>query len=430
MPTSAQSTTPLDRQPDQPPDHAAARAIEPACRADRAAPLAWAVLDHPGVNDHQPALLRPDLSPGRSWAASHADPDPIGSLRTVLAGTRNADCPPFASGWIGLIRYDVGRVLEPRAAARTAEHLPPAIELHRFDSADLQPVTPTPADAAIETPRLALSSFPGRAAYLAACRAAIDLIRVGDVYQVNLAHCLRGSLPSSADPRAFARGIARKLFAIAQPRHGAFLDLPSGETIISLSPERFLTYDATTRRVTTRPMKGTRPTAAGAAAELDAATKDRAELAMIVDLMRNDIGRVADFGSMAVDAPRTIETHGTVVQATATVSGTLREGLDVVDLLAATLPAGSITGAPKIRAMQIIDELEPFTRGPWCGSVVVIDDAGRLDANVAIRTAIIRGHEFEYPVGAGIVADSNPEAEWAETLVKASVLAPVADIVP
>ncbi|HRQ72785.1 MAG TPA: chorismate-binding protein [Phycisphaerales bacterium] len=257
-------------------------------------------------------------------------------------------------------------------------------------------------------------------------------MRAGDAYQVNLAHVLRGRFTGST------RDLYAALAAAARPEHGAYVESAPGPTrwaVLSLSPELFLSFDPATRRVVTRPMKGTRPAHADPD-ELMHAPKDRAELAMIVDLMRNDLGRVCDFGSIRVDVPRRIERHATgaagVLQATATVSGTLRGGVTLGGLLAATFPPGSVTGAPKVRAMRIIDSLEGFRRGPYCGATAVIDDAGRAVLSVAIRTAVVTGRAdatglftdaaFEYAVGAGIVADSDPEAEWRETLDKAGPL--------
>lgn len=184
-------------------------------------------------------------------------------------------------------------------------------------------------------------------------------------------------------------------------------------------------------------MKGTRPAHADPQT-LAHSAKDAAELAMIVDLMRNDLGRVAALGSVRVDQPRVIERHAPgpsgVYQGVATVSARLRDSLTASDLLAATLPGGSITGAPKVRAMQIIDQLESSPRGPAFGCVGYASTSGRLALNIAIRTAIIRGsgpHDqpgfidagtLHYAVGAGIVADSDPHSEWCETLDKARIL--------
>jgi anthranilate/para-aminobenzoate synthase component I len=170
-------------------------------------------------------------------------------------------------------------------------------------------------------------------------------------------------------------------------------------------------------------MKGTRPAHADPD-ELRDSPKDRAELNMIVDLMRNDLGRVCEFGSLRVTDPRTIERHGSgVLQATATIQGRLRESSDLSDVLTACFPPGSVTGAPKVRAMQIIDEIEARDRGAYCGSVLVLDDSGAFVSSVGIRTAHIANGVLSYSAGAGIVADSVPEDEWAETLTKAEILA-------
>jgi para-aminobenzoate synthetase component 1 len=182
-------------------------------------------------------------------------------------------------------------------------------------------------------------------------------------------------------------------------------------------------------------MKGTRPASVDVRELMDS-PKDRAELDMITDLMRNDLGRISDLRTVRVDARREIELHGApgagLWQATATVSGLVRDSATFGHILAATFPAGSVTGAPKIRAMQIIDELEPVRRGPYCGGLGWIGDDGAAVMNVAIRTALISGRSdghagiegtLDYSVGAGIVAESEPEAEWDETLAKAGVLA-------
>lgn len=275
------------------------------------------------------------------------------------------------------------------------------------------------------------------AAYTSAVEAGLRKIAAGDVYQVNIAHDLRVGLAGCGEPRV----AARRLLDAAGPLFGGlveFDDRGARVAIASASPELFLEFGADSGIARTRPMKGTRR--AHAASELDASAKDRAELAMIVDLMRNDLGRVARFGSVRVDRARDIEAHGggTLSQATATISAELRGGLDAIDLLRATFPPGSVTGAPKVRAMQLIDELErrwaDGPRGFYCGAIGFIDDSGDAAFNVAIRTAEIRalqggagveggGCEATYPVGAGIVADSEPESEWRETLTKAGVLA-------
>lgn len=268
--------------------------------------------------------------------------------------------------------------------------------------------------------------------YTAAVAQCLRLIAAGDAYQINIAHHLTASF------RGDAFALYQTLAAAAAPAHGGFLcwDDPTASTrhaVLSLSPELFLDYNPADRRIRTRPMKGTRPIAADPA-ELDASEKDRAELNMIVDLMRNDLGRVAVPGSVRVTRPRDIEPHANAVwQATATVEATLRRDKTPADLIAAAFPPGSVTGAPKVRAAQIIRALEPLSRGAYCGSLVRVHPDGGFTASVLIRTAHIHGtpgptpHAFldarlDFPVGAGIVADSDPETEWQETLTKSRVL--------
>jgi para-aminobenzoate synthetase component 1 len=197
--------------------------------------------------------------------------------------------------------------------------------------------------------------------------------------------------------------------------------------VLCSSPESFLELRG--RHVATRPIKGTCPRGAtpeedaANAATLRASAKDNAELAMIVDLERNDLGRVADYGSVRVTERAALERYETVFHLVATVEGDLAEGCDAVDLLKATFPGGSITGAPKIRAMEIIDELEPTARGVYTGAIGYIDCAGEADLNVAIRTMLWDAGRVTYQVGGGIVADSSPEGEYEETLLKGAALA-------
>jgi para-aminobenzoate synthetase component 1 len=214
---------------------------------------------------------------------------------------------------------------------------------------------------------------------------------------------------------------------------GAPLDQPGVRRgIISMSPELLLAFDASTRQVITRPIKGTQ-LSCNDPRVLRQSSKDAAELTMIVDLMRNDLGRVCEIGSVQVPAPRMIETHGTVHHGVAEITGRVRADVSVGGLLRAVFPGGSVTGAPKIRAMQIIDELEPQPRGPYCGCIGFISDRGDVTLNVAIRTMLLQGEgptdqfdqmtgELRYAAGCGIVADSDPEAEYRESLAKTAVL--------
>jgi len=436
------------------PDHlplAMLRSV-PARRAgDRARWTILAVptrLERPGSLPELARLIEPDSPPPRARLR------PVGSALDAPPHP-----PPFTAGWIGWLGYDLGRAIEPAAAGTTRPHNDrgwPLATLLRCpgaycydhltgrwwvtgDGSLLPPLESLLAGDASDDPRDApgfelgpLSSATGRHGYIEAASRCIELIHAGDAFQINLTHRLSGALTGST------RQLAARLLDASAPWYGAVIELPGARrdrrTILSLSPELFLAFDPRSRRVSTRPMKGTRPGTADPD-ELRMAPKDRAELSMIVDLMRNDLGRVAALGSVRVDQARAIERHATrdatVLQGVATVSATLRDGLGIADLLEAAFPGGSITGAPKIRAMQIIDELESHRRGPYCGSVGFVSDSGHAAFNIAIRTAAVTGTgpidrpgqvdegSLDYGVGAGIVADSDPTAEWRETLDKA-----------
>ena len=256
---------------------------------------------------------------------------------------------------------------------------------------------------------------PGRTSpgpgYEAAVARAIGYVRAGDVFQVNLSQRFR---VATADTAA-------AIYARLPPAaYGACLDY-GPFAVVSHSPELFLRLTAG-GRVVTRPIKGTRPNRPGMAEQLRASVKDAAELHMIVDLERNDLGRVCRVGTVRVTQPRTVEAHPTVLHGVATVEGDLRPGVTLVDLLRATFPGGSITGAPKVRAMQIIDELEPVRRGVYCGAIGHLAPDGSAEFNVAIRTMTLKDGTAYVPVGGGIVADSDPAAEYDETLVKAAAM--------
>jgi len=359
--------------------------------------------------------------------------NPVESLRKSL------DLPSNRNRVVWL-PYEAGLSIEPQAQVKqTRLRSPPrgageVIELDRTAFFALAPdrnqeTSFGKADESTEHTGFSIEPFApnnSKRVYIEGVQRILEFIRAGDVYQVNLTHRLQTVLHGS--PRAFAAA----LFETALPWHGAYTETIGTDgrkrAIVSASPELFLDFNPRSRIVRTRPMKGTRP-ASGDHSDLMHAEKDRAELNMIVDLMRNDLGRVCAFGSVCVDDPRTIECHGqSVLQATATISGRVRGGLGLADVLDASFSPGSVTGTPKIRAMQIIDELEPSPRGPYCGCMGLIDSNGRARLNVAIRTAILTETDtpgrwlLEYPVGAGIVAESDPDAEWQETLDKADIL--------
>jgi len=266
-------------------------------------------------------------------------------------------------------------------------------------------------------------------AYVKAVDAIGCEIEAGNVYQANLTY--RMEMPiGRADPWT----VYRELRALNPAPFAAFLELPE-VAILSSSPERFLALDAE-GSVESRPIKGTRPRGETPAAdrdlarELAASAKDRAENLMIVDLVRNDLGRVCEPGSIEVPELMTIECHPTVFQMVSTVTGRLAPGRDALDLVSASFPPGSMTGAPKIAAMQIIERLGPVPRGVYSGALGYLDVRGGLDLSVVIRTVLIREGRAYVQVGGAIVADSEALAEYRETRDKARApLAAVARVV-
>ena len=263
---------------------------------------------------------------------------------------------------------------------------------------------------------LELKSNFSRSGYLEAVRLAKEYIRRGDIYQVNL------SQQFSARSNLAAAQIYHRLRSLNPTCFGAYFDAGDFQ-IISSSPERFLKMEGGV--ISTRPMKGTRPRSDDPLLdnrqrqELLESAKDRAELLMIVDLERNDLGRVCSYGSVRAVKLRQLEKYRTVFQTTATVAGSLHKGKDRLDLLGACFPGGSITGCPKIRAMEIIEELEPSRRGIYTGCLGYLSFSGDMDFNIMIRTILKKGDRLNFGVGGGIVADSSPSAEYEETLVKA-----------
>ncbi|MDZ5646173.1 aminodeoxychorismate synthase component I [Nitrospirillum sp. BR 11828] len=277
-----------------------------------------------------------------------------------------------------------------------------------------------------------------RAAHEAAVARTVDYIAAGDIYQANitqrfLARLAPGVTPLDLYTRVRARAAApySALLDLGPPDLGPpdlGADGAGGRrAIVSVSPERFLAVDAA-GAVETRPIKGTRPRDAdpvrdaALAAELLGSAKDRAENLMIVDLMRNDLSRVSAVGSVAVPTLCGLESYRTVHHLVSVVTARLAAGQGAIDLLRATFPGGSITGAPKIRAMEIIHELEPARRGPYCGSVLWLGWDGAMDSSIIIRTLAVAGDDVVVQAGGGIVADSDPAAEYEESLVKARAL--------
>jgi anthranilate/para-aminobenzoate synthase component I len=335
----------------------------------------------------------------REWS------DPLEALTWLSQQSWSDGTIPPSEPWIGFLSYDLGRLFERIPAIANDALRMPLFAFGHSSHPKWRIWTSKP-------PKLR-STFT-RDAYLAAVHRVSDYIAAGDVFQVNLSQMF---MTGAQEP---AGDIFHRLQDNAASRYPAFLSFDNFE-LIGNSPELFLLVTPD-RHVITRPIKGTRPRGEGMAVELRDSKKDQAELAMIVDLERNDLGRVCEIGSVRVVEPRVIEAHPTVYHGVATIEGKLRDDVGFVDLLRATFPSGSVTGAPKIRAMQIIDELEPVRRGPYCGAIGYLAADGTMEFNVAIRTMIAKDGLIHIPVGGGIVADSDPAAEYEETLVKAKAM--------
>ena len=263
--------------------------------------------------------------------------------------------------------------------------------------------------------------------YLRAVERAKQYINAGDIYQVNLSQRFQTQIEASPYE------IYKRLRKINPASFSSYLKFDN-KYVISSSPERFLSLQnrpgsgGMVRKIQTMPIKGTRPrgkdedTNKKMQEELLSSKKDDAELAMIVDLERNDLGRVCNYNTVKVTEKKRLEAHPTVYHLVATVEGELHSRYDAIDLLKATFPGGSITGAPKVRAMQIIDELEPNKRSAYTGAMGYLSFNGNMDLNIAIRTFLVKDDHIFFQVGGGIVADSNPEDEYQETLHKARAL--------
>jgi para-aminobenzoate synthetase component 1 len=385
----------------------------------------WSVLAVPGA--WQSLSAGADRAQAMRW------------LRERAGAARSRACMPGDGGWILQCGYELGAALEPttRAFAHEASPWPLAqaapilaAAVHDAESGQWFRVgsehaewarveqamaSEAPhADFALDRPSPATDD-PG---YAALVERTVQLIHDGDLFQANVARLWR------ARGHGSLRAFARAALGASHARYGAWLETPAG-CVASMSPELFLRLDAH-GRVITRPIKGTRP-AGSDPGEFLRSVKDAAELHMIVDLMRNDLARACEPGSVRVRQSRVAEPHATVLHGVAEVEGRLRPGLDAADLLAATFPPGSVTGAPKVRAMQVIRDLESFDRGPYCGAIGLLGADGSLSLNVAIRTATLRpasagAWTVDYAAGCGIVSDSDPAEEVRETHAKAAVL--------
>jgi para-aminobenzoate synthetase component 1 len=341
--------------------------------------------------------------------------------------------------WVGFCAYDLGRAIE-RVHARTSDDLHlPDVAFARYDTrlvihddGDLEFVGDRAGRLALEAavraagddagapaaPALeAWTSSLDRVDHAAACAQVLELLRAGECYQVNITRRLAAR--GAPDPISLYDALAR----VNPAPHASMCTFPSFDVaVVSASPELFLRIEENThgsRRIETRPIKGT----AGDASTLVRSAKDRAENVMIVDLARNDLGRVCEFGSVQVPALCAVEPHPGLFHLVSTVTGRLRPEVDFADVVRATFPPASVTGAPKPRVMQAIEDLEPVRRGVYCGATGWVDgDRGRAELAVAIRTFTIAAGNTHLGVGGGIIADSQPDEEWAETELKAARL--------
>ncbi|MEK6607968.1 MAG: aminodeoxychorismate synthase component I [Myxococcota bacterium] len=354
---------------------------------------------------------------GRSIRASA--PDEVFAWRLGDRGDPFEELERRARGAYAVVMlgYELGHVLERVGARARDEHGLPDLWIARYRDVAMATGSATaPPSGDIEcAPLRAEMAYDD---YAARVDRALDYIRAGDVYQVNLAH--RVTAQVRGDPAA----LYARLRAAAPAPLGALVDA-GGFHVLSNSPELFLRFDAATRALETRPIKGTRPRGAAPSddarlrAEVETDPKERAEHVMIVDLERNDLGRVCETGSVRATRLHRVVTLPTLHHGVTTVSGRVRKGLGLAAILRATFPGGSITGAPKVRAMQIIDELEPVRRGLYTGAIGLCEPDGSFTLSIAIRTAIVRDGLLRLHVGGGIVADSTPENEWRETWSKA-----------
>ncbi len=404
-----------------------------------------------------------------------AGPEAWPAVERQLRGTTGAPpapdgAPPFAGGWIGWFGYELGRAFDRQPVPRTDDLATPAISLALYDtvvawdhSTGRAWLVSTGIDAtgaadphraaarhALRTQEMAgggsvavampahepvrvagevsITAFApapeglrgdfSAAAYPVAVQRIVDDIHAGDLFQANLSQRFVAPWPGSA------LALYRNMRAETPAALGAYLD-HGRHVALSASPELFLRYDRSSGRVETRPIKGTRPRGqcpaedAQLATELVASPKDRAENVMIVDLLRNDLARVALPGTVDVPTLAALETHPAVHHLVSVVTAQLAPGQDGLDLLRATFPGGSVTGAPKLRAMEEIAELEPVARGIYCGAIGWLGLDGSLMLNVAIRTVTVAGGIAAVHAGGGITALSDPEAEYRETLDKA-----------
>ena len=372
------------------------------------------ILDFPDVGRNRGRFV--PGSPQRILAAERLD-----EVRDTI---REAEAAARAGAWVvGFVAYEAAPAFDPALVTHPHRGPAPLAWFAVFDGPGAPPALASAADARATqpTPPQSWSIDATRADYDTAIATIRNAIAAGDVYQVN--HTIRFTAPFNGDPRAIHD-------ALVAARHGRYHALieTADWAVISASPELFI--DIRDGRITTRPMKGTARRGRWSeeddhfAAHLVRSGKDRAENLMIVDLLRNDFGRIARFGTVAVERMFDLETYPSVHQLTSTITAQLRDDVSLVDVFAAMFPCGSITGAPKIAAMQQIAALEQSPRGPYCGTIGILRPDGSATFNVAIRSLVIdrRTGTAVYGAGGGITWDSSADAEYDEVAAKAGLL--------
>lgn len=403
------------------------------------------LLDSCGVGHLGSHLLIAGIEPTEIYEITNDDPsETLAFLDKRLSGDQAA---------IFTLSYDFGPKLERIRSRLTASEEPDifialfdAVIVHDYDTKKTY-LTGDESKFALIGEKLRSGTVPGvpgvpkpstfwsnftKDAYISAVEEIKERIRRGDTYQTNLTQQLTVTLPKETAPQNIFWNLRRD-----HPAPFAAFITRKDSTVVSASPERFFRVEAS--RITTSPIKGTRPRGKTKAEddalrnELLTSDKDIAENTMIVDLLRNDLGRVCEFGSVHVEKLCDLEEHPTLFHLVSTISGQLRKDVRTVDIIRALFPSGSITGAPKISTMRIIDEIETASRGLSMGAIGVFVPGSKfnvqgsktqhlLDLSVAIRTIIIRNDTAVFNVGGGIVIDSDPEKEYEESLLKAKAL--------
>ena len=418
------------------PDLLALHELDP----DRYPFLLQSVAGHPVSGRYDLLFAFPDWQSAETVTAG---PEFFARLSEVIqrTGPLPDHALPFVGGWFLLLGYEAARFAEARLQLPASPHALPdamavrcpavvivdhhAAQTYFLSESDAEQLAAMQADLA-RCPPSAAAGLPSVAAvheepaqrYLDGCQRVLDYLAAGDSFQINLSRAWQAELAGSVT----AAQLYRRLRETNPAPFSGLARFPGG-TVLSSSPERLISIDQD--RVETRPIAGTRPRGATEAedsafkAQLVGSLKERAEHVMLIDLERNDLGRVCVPGSVEVSELMTVESYAHVHHIVSNVRGRLRPGVGVGEAIAAVFPGGTITGCPKLRSMEIIAELEGVGRGPYTGAMGYLSRHGKTDLNILIRTLVVEGSRVSFRAGAGVVADSVPAQELAETRSKA-----------